>query len=131
MKDETEEKVLSADDIRAAADRKMQSVHVPEWGGKVFLRTISAAERDRFEIENFRQDRPNFENLRARFLAITLVDGDGKPLFTSKQVGKLGEKSAAVIDRLFTEAVKMNAMSRSDVDTLLGNSSGDLSVDST
>lgn len=121
-----EQKVLSAADILAADDREMREIVVPEWNGKVYLRTISGAERDRFEAESFRQDQPNLDNLRARYLALTLVGEDGKPLFDRKQVTKLGEKSASVLDRLFTEAARMNAMSRSDVDTLLGNSEGDL-----
>lgn len=118
-------KALTADEILAAEDRELRSVSVPEWGGTVYLRTISGVERDRFEAETFRQDKPNYENLRARYLAITLSDEEGNRLFDSKQVSKLGHKSAPVLDRLFTDAAKMNAMSKGDVDELLGNSESD------
>lgn len=120
-------KALTADDILAADDREIKEMPVPEWGGSVYLRTISGAERDRFEAETFRQDKPNYENLRARYLAITLVDEKGEPLFNKKQVTQLGQKAAPVLDRLFTESARMNAMSKNDVDELLGNSEGDLS----
>lgn len=123
-------KALSAEQILAAEDRELREVEVPEWGGTVYLRTISGVERDRFEADTFRQDKPNYENLRARYLAITLSNEDGEPLFDKKQVAKLGHKAAPVLDRLFTEAAKMNAMSRNDVDELLGNSESDPSADS-
>lgn len=127
----SDSKPLKAEDILGVEDRPVERVEVPEWNGHVYLRTISGAERDAFEAESFRQDQPNYQNLRARYLALTLTNEQGNRLFTQKQVGELGKKAAPVLDRLFTKAAKINAMSSSDVDELLGNSEAGPSGDST
>ena len=124
-------KPLKAEDILGIDDRPMEKAEVPEWNGHVFLRTISGAERDAFEAESFRQERPNYQNLRARYLALTLTDENGDRLFNAKQVAELGKKAAPVLDRLFTRAAKINAMSPGDVDELLGNSEAGPTGDST
>lgn len=113
---------LTANDIINAEDRQTKKVHVPEWNGDVYLRTISGVERDAFEAETFRQGNPNYKNLRARYLALVLCSEDGKPLFDRTQIQDLGKKAAPVLDRLFTISAKMNAMSQDDVEELLGNS---------
>jgi hypothetical protein len=122
---------LTAEQILNADDRQLKKVHVADWGGDVYLRTISGAERDAFEAETFRQGNPNYKNLRARYLALTLTDENGKQIFSKDQVSKLGEKSAPVLDRLFTISAKMNAMSEEDVSELLGNSEAVQAEDST
>ena len=118
--------VLSKEDIWKAQDTKTREVDVPEWGGKVYIRSLSGKERDHFETSMIqirgKSQKENFENLRARLLVLTIVDAEGKKIFTSKDIEPLGEKNAAVLDRLFIIAQQLSGLRKEDVDELTKNS---------
>lgn len=116
--------ILSKDDILAANDRKLESLHVPEWGGTVLLRTLTGAERDDFEAstvktgKNGRQEQ-DVANFRARFVALCIVDDSGKRLFTTRgDIGMLGSKSVAALQRVFNKAAEMNGMTDDDIESM-------------
>lgn len=113
---------LSRDDILNADDMKTEVFPVPEWGGDVRLRTLTAFQRDRFEasMNEVRggKQKQNLQNLRARLCSLCIVDEDGKPIFVSGDVSRLGEKSAAALDRVFTKCSEMNGLSGSDIEEL-------------
>jgi hypothetical protein len=112
---------LSKSAILAANDKKMVEHEVPEWGGVVKLRVMTGTERDRFESE-FVGGNKNVEMVRAKLVAKCLCDEDGERLFTEQEIPELGEKSAAVLDRLFAECMKLNRFTKDDVDDLAKNS---------
>jgi hypothetical protein len=119
--------ILSKAEILAAQDIATEVVEVPEWGGSVIVKAMSGVERDSFEEMVLRKGpsggfEPVMANMRAKLLAKTLVDEDGKALFTDKDVAALGQKSAQVLDRLFTVASRLSGISQSDVDDLAKNS---------
>src|SRR5688572_17981670 len=60
---------LTKEQILAADDRPTVPVETPEWGGTVYLRVISAMERDVYESEIVEGKRVNYDNIRARLLA--------------------------------------------------------------
>ena len=116
--------ILSKDDILAANDRKLESLHVQEWGGTVLLRTLTGAERDEFEAstvktgKNGRQEQ-DMVNFRARFVALCIVDESGKRLFTTRgAIGMLGSKSVAALQKVFNKAAEMNGMTDSDIEEM-------------
>jgi hypothetical protein len=111
---------LSKSAILAADDSKKIEVDVPEWGGSVFIKVMSGTERDRFESE-FVGDKKNVDMVRAKLVSKCLCDEDGDRLFSEEEVPQLGEKSAAVLDRLFHVCMKHNRFTRDDVDELAGN----------
>ena len=120
-------KILSKADILAVNDRVTELVEVPEWGGSVYVRTMSAAERDREErrIYDAQQGKKGSEamaNFRARFLALTLVDEQGTPLFTMREVDQLAEKSFAVVSRLFEVSQRINGVTKEEMEAIEGNS---------
>ncbi|MCP2339161.1 hypothetical protein [Actinomadura rupiterrae] len=108
--------------ILAAEDRRYEVVDVPEWGGQVRVRSLSGAERDEFEgktlIQAGGQQRVNARNLRARLVAITVVDSDGQLVFEPADVIKLGSKSASALQRVFDAAQRLSGLSESDVEEL-------------
>jgi len=112
---------LSKEAILAADDKKMVDFEVPEWGGPVKLRVMTGTERDRFESE-FVGGNKSVEMVRAKLVAKCLCDDRGQRLFAEKEIPELGEKSAAVLDRLFSECMKLNRFSKDDVENLAGNS---------
>ena len=123
-------KLLSRDDILAADDRPIERVPVPEWGGDVCVRSLSGAERDRWEqrfLKNAPRARPvkgnPYDNIRASLCALAICDESGKRLFTSeKDVEALGKKSAAALNRVFDVARRLNGLSDDDVEELAKNS---------
>lgn len=116
--------LLSRDAIFEADDRPTEDVEVPEWGGSVRLRCLSGRERDKFEASMVKMKKggkqeDNFENLRARLVALCIVDENNVRLFQSSgDVIKLGEKSAAALSRVFEAAQKLNGMTSADVEEL-------------
>lgn len=113
--------VLSKAEILAADDKKLIDHEVPEWGGVVKLRVMSGTERDRFEAE-FVGGNKSVDMVRAKLVAKCLCDDKGQRLFTEQEIPALGEKSAAVLDRLFAACMKHNRFTKGDVEELSGNS---------
>ena len=114
--------------ILAAGDFKLDKVNVPEWGGDVFIKTITGLDRDRFEDGYSEQKMKNF---RSRFLVLTLCDEKGERLFTDVEVEELGKKSSLVINRLFEKAWSLNAFTNEAIDELGKDSTVAPSEDST
>jgi len=107
---------LSKAAILAAKDTKLSDpVEVPEWGGEVYIKTLSGTERDVFE-EAYAKDK--MKQFRSRFLVLTLSDEKGGRLFEDSDIEELGKKSSVVINRLFEVAWKHNALSNEAVDDL-------------
>lgn len=111
---------LSKSKILAAKDVKLsEAVPVPEWGGDVYIKTLSGTERDAFEEAYAEQKMKAF---RVRFLVLTLSDEAGERLFSDGDIAALSGKSSIVINRLFEKAWSHNAFTNEAVDAL-GNDS--------
>lgn len=116
---------LDRNSILAANDAKHEPVECPEWGGTVYVRTISAAERDRWEIEHEkRKDSPGATNIRGMLLSLALCDEHGKAMFTIADADALGKKSAVVMDRLFDAAAKLNGIGAAATEAAKKNCNG-------
>jgi hypothetical protein len=113
--------ILSRDAILKADDLKKQVVNVPEWGGDVVIATMTGEARDAWEQSLVANKAVSLENIRARLLAATAVDEEGKRLFSEKDVAALGRKSAAALDRCVKVAQKLNKLTESDLDDLSKN----------
>jgi len=114
---------LSADDIFSASDSKINQVEIPEWGGTIFVKTMSGIERDKFESDHTRLKKTGQElyNFRARFAVCVVCDQEGTLLFKAEDAEKIGCKSAKSLDRIFEAASAMNGMTAEDVETLEKN----------
>ncbi|WP_461369485.1 hypothetical protein [Candidatus Darwinibacter acetoxidans] len=127
-------KILTRDAILQAEDLPRELVEVPEWGGCVYVRALTGAERDAFEASVVEQrgksTKMNLRNIRAKLVALTAVDEEGKRLFTDDDAALLGKKSAAALDRVFDVAQRLSGLKDEDVEELAKNSEDDLSEDS-
>lgn len=121
--------LLSKEEILAADDIQVEDVEVPEWGGTVRVRGLTGAQRSliqgtvmavRGQSVTVKADA--LAAMQERLVAMSLVDGDGKRLFTDKEVGKLAAKNAGVIARLFTKAQELSGLAEDSVDAAAGNS---------
>lgn len=126
--------ILTRDQILQANDIITETVPVPEWGGEVLVRGLSGSERDGFEDATLEQKgksrRVNLANVRARLCALSIVDENGKRMFSDEDVRALGRKSAAALDRVFSAAQRLSGLSDEDVEELAKNSDGGQSEDS-
>ena len=111
-KDEEGSVFLDKASILSAHDTPIEKVNVPEWGGHVYVKVLSGAERDRFDQSVLdRHGKPtNLQGARARLAAITLCDKDGRRLFSDQEINQLADKSAAAIERVCEAAMKLNRM---------------------
>lgn len=108
-------KRLSKQEILQAPDLPTEEVFIPEWGGSVLVRGLTAAERDRFEAEIVRQTREGVKvelhGIRARLCAMTIVDESGGRLFSDDEIAALGNKSASALQRVFEVALRLSRFS--------------------
>lgn len=103
--------ILNRDQILESVDLRREEVEVPEWGGTVLVSEMTGVQRDAYEAGLFGDDRKvDLRNARARLVAACLIDPDGNPLFTDKDVEALGRKSAAALDRVCAAAQRLNLM---------------------
>lgn len=118
--------LLSKDAILSAQDLETRDVTVPEWGGVVRVKGLTAAERDAFESEivqrNGRNVTQNLRNIRARLVAMSVINEDGARVFGFRDIEALGEKSAKALDRVFSAAQELSGLRDEDVDELAKNS---------
>lgn len=127
--------LLTRDQILKAQDLPTEDVPVPEWGGTVRVRALTGAERDAFEQsiveQRGRSARMNLQNLRAKLVALTVVDEEGNRIFSDSDAKLLGKKSALALNRVFEVAQKLSGLTSEDVEELTKNSESDQSEDST
>lgn len=114
--------LLNRDAILQAQDLTKELVEVPEWGGEVYVRALTAAERDRYigssMLQRGKEQSVNFQNISAKMCALAICDEDGKRLFTDADVQALAGKSAAALNRVFEVASRLSGLTESDVEDL-------------
>ena len=118
--------MLTRDDILQADDLERRLVEVPEWGGSVWVRALRGDEYDEFQasiLEGKGTNRQvNVRNLRAKLVVRAVVNEEGERLFDDADFEKVGKKSSAALNRLFTVAQELSAVDGDEVEALVGNS---------
>lgn len=115
--------------ILSAADLKPVAEVVPEWGVTVYVRPMSASDRDAWDIEQYEamdavrsRGGKYLGQFRSRLLVRCLCDENGAALFTPADIPALDAKSAAVLDRLYVVAQRVNGLGAKEVAALAGES---------
>jgi len=107
------------DAILEVQDLPQEKVQTDEWAPAVpfvWIRGLSAAERDQWEqgltatINGRIVPKTKIKNLRAQFVVKILVDENGDRIFKDNEVDLLGNKSAAVLDRLWDVGRRLSGM---------------------
>lgn len=135
IKQQQDDEILTRDEILAADDLEYMTVEVPEWGKKadgspkkVRIRSMTSTERDAWENSlivpnaNGKGQKVSMLDVRAKLLALTIVDVAGNAQFTLPDVEVLGKKSAAAADRVFEVSKKLSRVSDEDVEEIIKNS---------
>jgi len=118
--------MLTKDQILNVKDYQIEEVEVPEWGGSVFVRGLTGAERDEYEasmvqFQGSKIKSMEIRNIRARMAAYAICDADGNRVFSSSDVLALSKKSAAALDRIMTVAARLSGMTAEDQESLRKN----------
>ena len=116
---------LTREQILKASDIAIEKVSVPEWGGDVYVKGMTAKERDSFEssiiIKAGKHQRVNMNNIRAKLVARSICDKDGELMFTEKDVSVLADKSASAMQKVFAVAQRLSGITEEDTEDLLKN----------
>ena len=119
---------LTKQSILQAKDMRIERVHVPEWGGEVCLKSITAAERGQIEAAaaRFRESRGKDETFARTFtlkiVSMALCDENGNRLFDDGDFAELAKKNAAVIAKLAETAQRLSGFGKEDLEELEKNS---------
>ncbi|MGW6257619.1 hypothetical protein [Streptomyces sp. NPDC055085] len=116
--------ILNQAAILGASDVKTQEVPVPEWCGEVLIRALTGEQRDKFEascvqIGKGGVKKMNLAGMRARLVAMSIVNEAGEPIFVPADVPALSKKSASALDRVFQACQKLSGLSPEDVEELV------------
>ena len=118
---------LSKEAILSADDKIIEEVEVSEWGGTVRLKSLTGAQRDKYEaaIVDMKGKDPKIklEDLKVRLLALCIVDEQGDRIFgdSKEDLQALGSKNAKIINRLFERCQSICGMTTKDVEELEKN----------
>ena len=113
---------LTREQIMAADDLPREKVTIPEWGGDVTIRTMTAFEKDAFELASLKNPgadaEVNYSNFRLRLLQLVIVDDKGNRLFGDEpaDLEALGSKSSQAIDLLWPVAARLNGLDDADTE---------------
>jgi hypothetical protein len=104
-------------------DGELLPLPIPEWSkeGKergVFLRLMSIGEAQKFQRQASSADPHASEKL----IVASVVNPDGTPMFTEKDVKALSAKSMKVAERIARAAMKLNGIDEESQELVLKNS---------
>ncbi len=106
-------KVLTAEDILAADDIKVEQLEVPEWGGVVYIKAMSAEAGAGLQ-DLTGEDR---KNSAPKIASLCLCDADGNLLFSERQVVALRKKSMSAFMRIQRAVMRINGIRDEDKGT--------------
>lgn len=128
---------LTRDVVIAVDDLATEVVEVPEWGGKVMVAELTGTDRDLYQLgliqfsDDGKTTKLTLQDATARLVAMSVVDPEThERLFTDSDVEALGKKSSRALDRIYSVAQRLSALTDKDVEELVGNSEGPPSDDS-
>jgi hypothetical protein len=119
--------MLTRDAILNADDARRELVRVPEWGGEVWVRGLTGAERDAYEADAFDARTREMDiarllsNVRAKLVGRCMVDEAGARLFSDADIVALGGKSAVALQRVFEVAQRLSGITASDIEEMTKN----------
>jgi hypothetical protein len=106
--------------IEAANKPHVEEVNVPEWGGSVYVRTLSGHEMARFSAVVSNAKPKDVEQQFVRFAAMVLADENGKRLYSDDEIEKVGELEWRGLQRVVEAGQELNGLSDVAVETEKG-----------
>jgi hypothetical protein len=111
---------ININQIKSANDVKTRKVDVPEWGGHLFVKEFSGKQRDEFDSAVAKKSKngvvADVTGLRVLMCILACCDEARNAIFSKQDADALGEKSAAVLQRIFDAASELNGMKAEQAD---------------
>ena len=99
-----------------------ETVHIPELGGDVIVQGLTGKQRDQYEASCVQtkngQRTFNLLDARAKLIALSVVNEDGKRFFEGSDVAGISAMPAAIVDRIFAVAQRLSGITQQDVEDL-------------
>jgi hypothetical protein len=103
--------------------RRMEPVDIPELGGNLYVRSLTASERDQWEFDTARERaKGKAGNFRARLLVLAACDQSGAPLFRPEDAEVIGAMEQSIVEAVVDRAWKLNRMTPRDLEEVGKNS---------
>lgn len=120
-------KLLTKEDIMQTPDRTYEYVTIPEWKGRVRVRSLSAQERDNWEASFISTNKKGVQTvttrgIRASLVQLSVVDEKGALVFSAEEIGSLNGKNAAAVDRIYDAAARLSGITDDDIEEIVSNS---------
>jgi hypothetical protein len=121
-------KILDKQIIVQVKDQVLELVEVPEWGGAIYVRSITARERGLIEAgaakykETKGKDDSFARTFSLKMVAQSICDETGARLFDDSEIELLAGKNAAVVARISDVAQRLSGFSKEDLEELEKNS---------
>jgi len=97
---------LSRGDILGAQDIKREEIEVPEWGGKVLIKSLDGFARNQW-LQSF-NEADGFTN--ERLIIASVIDESGSLIFSQNDIESLKKKSARAVGRIANRISKLNGL---------------------
>ncbi len=104
--------------IKAANDRPLEAVGVPEWDVTIYFRPMSL--RERLDLQGLIGESGTIQF--SRLLARSLHDENGERIFTDDEAAILEDKHPDVVGRLGEHAMAFHKLRPEDTDAAAKNS---------
>lgn len=109
--------MLTREQILGFTNLHKELVDVKEWGDKVYVKTMSGAEREAFESE-FEKSKQAKKNVLPTLLVYTVCDENGKLLFTLDDLNAINQLSINSLLKVHAAALSVNQITKEDVEIL-------------
>ena len=115
--------VLTREAILAASDLPQTQVEVPEWGGVVTVQCLSGTDLAAWQDSQGEGIKTGSDGIKVMVSLIIrcALDADGNRLFTDAHTDALMAKGMTAFRRVFRAALKVNALTRGEVEVLEKN----------
>jgi hypothetical protein len=101
--------------LASRKERKPVRLEVPEWGGEVYVRVLSAA--DQMALS----DGVEPKEMAIKVILHCLVAEDGERIFTDDDADELAKEDFPVIMRVFGFVAKQNGLSTKELEEAMEN----------
>lgn len=106
-----EDGYVTVDGVLAAHDLVEEDIAVPEWGGKVRIRSLTVEQQDEYRTKATVNDEVD-QKLASGYLFLTSVI---RPRFTADRLEQLRKKAAAPFNRVIKRCLAINGLSEEAV----------------
>lgn len=129
---------MNREEFLSFQDVVIEPVEIKEMGATLFVRSLSAGEKARWEMDplsvnnnakegqktvTFVRDR--MATARERLVEISVCNEDGSRFFKEGDASAIGRKNAAIVSKLYDAAARLSGITKEDLDEIVKNSETD------